>query len=51
MRRFVVDAGVILHFLAADIDLTSHHELLAPTMVRSEVLDSLYSAVISGDHS
>ena len=51
MRRFVVDAGVILHFLAADIELPSHHELLAPTLVRSEVLDALYRAVLRGDQS
>jgi indolepyruvate ferredoxin oxidoreductase alpha subunit len=49
MSRYVVDASVILHLLAENIELPTGHQLLAPTSVRSEVLDSLYRAVQRGD--
>lgn len=49
MSRYVVDAGVILHLLAEGIELPSNHALLAPTLVRSEVLDALYGAVRRGE--
>ncbi len=48
MRRFVVDAGVILHLLGEGIDPSEGRRLLAPTLVRSEVLDALYRAVGEG---
>lgn len=49
MTRYVVDATVVLHLLAEGLDPTSERSLLAPTLVRSQVLDALYRSTRSGD--
>lgn len=49
MPRYVVDAGVVLHLLEHELDLPVEHQLLAPTLIRSQVLDALYRAVHSGE--
>lgn len=49
MTRFVIDAGVALHLAAEAIDVSSEHELLAPTLLRSQVLSRLHEAVHSGE--
>ena len=36
MSRYVIDSSVILHFLAEDLSCSADHELLAPTLVRSD---------------
>ena len=51
MSRYVVDSSVILHFLTNGVGLPSNHELLAPTLARSEVLNALYGAVQRGELS
>jgi len=38
MTRFVVDAGVVIHLASAGIQVSPEHELLAPTLLRSETL-------------
>jgi predicted nucleic acid-binding protein len=46
-----VDSSVLLHLLAENLSWSADHELLAPTLVRSEVLDALYRAVQRGELS
>lgn len=48
MAKYVVDAPVVLHLLREGIDPTGAHRLLAPTLLRSQVLDALYREVRSG---
>lgn len=49
MTRFVIDPGVALHLAELRTILAPEHQLLAPTLLRSQVLDRLYSAVRRGD--
>ena len=49
MTRFVVDAGVVLKLASEDIEVAAEHELLAPTLVRSQTLSMLHEAVHRGD--
>lgn len=51
MAKYVVDAGVVLHLLEQDAELPTEHKLLASTLIRSQVLDSLYRAVQEGEMS
>lgn len=48
MGKYVVDDGVVLHVLSKKLELASQHQLLAPTLIRSNVLDSLYKEVRKG---
>jgi len=45
MRRFVVDAGVVLHLAGDEVERPSAHKLLAPTLLRSQTLSMLHEAV------
>ena len=45
MTRFVVDCGVVLHLAAEEIEVSEDNELLAPTLLRSQVLSVLHEAV------
>ena len=49
MTRFVVDAGVAIHLARAGIDIPASHQLLAPTLLRSQVLSLLHEAVQRGE--
>ena len=49
MTRFVVDAGAVLHLVAAGIEVSGEHELLAPTLLRSQTLSALHEAVRRGE--
>lgn len=49
MTRFVVDCGVVLHLAAEEIEVSQEHELLAPTLLRSQALSALHEAVHSGE--
>ena len=49
MTRFVVDAGVVLQLAGEGTDATAEHELLAPTLLRSQTLSALHEAVHRGD--
>lgn len=51
MARFVIDQGVAIRMLAADQKPAEAHALLAPTLLRSQVLDTLYRQVQSGARS
>jgi predicted nucleic acid-binding protein len=47
MTKLVVDAGAVIH-LATSAKLSSRHELLAPTLLRSQTLSMLHEAARSG---
>jgi predicted nucleic acid-binding protein len=49
MTRFVVDAGAALELARTGIEVPSTHELLAPTLLRSQVLSALHEAVQRGE--
>ncbi len=45
MTRFVVDAGVVLHLASTGTEASEEHELLAPTLLRSQTLSAMHEAV------
>ena len=49
VTRFVVDCGVVLHLAREGIDVPAEHELLAPTLLRSQTLSALHEAVHAGE--
>jgi predicted nucleic acid-binding protein len=49
MTRFVVDCGAVLHLAAEEIEVASEHELLAPTLLRSQTLSIMHEAVHRGE--
>ena len=49
MTRFVVDAGAVLHLVSAGAEVPDSHELLAPTLLRSQTLSNLHEAVVRGE--
>ena len=49
MTRFVVDAGAVLYLASEGIEVSSDHELLAPTLLRSQTLSVLHEAVHRGE--
>src|SRR3990170_4442504 len=49
MTRFVVDCGVVLHLASEGIEVPAEHELLAPTLLRSQTLSALHEVVHRGD--
>src|SRR5688500_20315853 len=51
MTRFVVDCETLLRIVAGDVEITTEHQLLAPTLVRSQALSALYEAARRGEIS
>lgn len=49
MSRFVVDAHAVLHLAENGIEVSGEHQLLAPTLLRSQVLSLLHEAVQRGE--
>jgi predicted nucleic acid-binding protein len=49
MTRFVIDARVAIHLASAGIEVPGLHQLLAPTLFRSQVLSVLHEAVQRGE--
>jgi indolepyruvate ferredoxin oxidoreductase alpha subunit len=49
VTRFVVDAGAGLAIAAGSVEVRSEHELLAPTLLRSQALSTLHEAVARGE--
>jgi indolepyruvate ferredoxin oxidoreductase alpha subunit len=47
--RFVVDCGVVLQLATEEFELPPEHELLAPTLLRSQTLSALHEAVHRGE--
>jgi indolepyruvate ferredoxin oxidoreductase alpha subunit len=49
VTRFVIDAATAIELASADVSVAERHELLAPTLLRSQVLSSLHEAVQRGE--
>jgi predicted nucleic acid-binding protein len=49
MSRFVVDVSAALHLVEHAIEVADEHELLAPTLIRSQALSALHEAVQRGE--
>ena len=49
MTRFVVDASAVLHLASEGIEVPREHQLLAPTLLRSQALSALHEAAVRGD--
>ncbi len=49
MTRFVVDAEAVIHLARAGVEVSGEHELLAPTLLRSQTLSALHEAVQRGE--
>jgi predicted nucleic acid-binding protein len=49
MTRFVVDCGVVLQLASEGIEVPAEHELLAPTLLRSQTLSALHESVHRGE--
>jgi predicted nucleic acid-binding protein len=45
VSRLVVDCGVVLRLASEEIEVAPEHELLAPTLLRSQTLSTLHEAV------
>jgi predicted nucleic acid-binding protein len=48
LTRFVVDTSAVLHLATEEIEVSGEHELLAPTLLRSQALSALHEAVQRG---
>ncbi|HEY6800672.1 MAG TPA: type II toxin-antitoxin system VapC family toxin [Agromyces sp.] len=51
MTKFIIDASALLHLAAEEFEGPGDHELLAPTLIRSQVLSRLHEAVHRGELS
>jgi predicted nucleic acid-binding protein len=49
VARFVVDCGVVLRLASEGTEIPDEHELLAPTLLRSQTLSVLHEAVHRGE--
>jgi predicted nucleic acid-binding protein len=49
VTRFVVDAGAVIELAGSGVTIPDEHRLLAPTLLRSQVLSMLHEAVHRGD--
>jgi predicted nucleic acid-binding protein len=49
MTRFVVDVGAVLHLAREELRISAEHELLAPTLLRSQTLSEVHEAVHRGE--
>jgi predicted nucleic acid-binding protein len=49
VTRFVVDAGVVIRLASDEIEVAAEHQLLAPTLLRSQVLSMLHESVQGGE--
>ena len=51
VTRFVVDCETLLRIVAGEIEVAAGHQLVAPTLVRSQALSALYEAARRGEIS
>ena len=51
MTRFVVDCETLLRIASGEVEVAAGHELVAPTLVRSQALSALYEAARRGEIS
>jgi predicted nucleic acid-binding protein len=51
VTRFVVDCDTLLRIAAGEVAVAAEHQLVAPTLVRSQALSALYQAARRGEIS
>jgi len=51
LTRFVVDCDILLRIAAGEIEVAAEHQLLVPTLVRSQALAALYESARRGEIS
>jgi indolepyruvate ferredoxin oxidoreductase alpha subunit len=51
VTRFVVDSDTLLRIAVGEVEVAAEHQLLAPTLVRSQALSALYQASRRGELS
>jgi predicted nucleic acid-binding protein len=51
VTRFVVDCQTLLRIAAGEIEVAAEHQLVAPTLVRSQALSALYGSARRGEIS
>jgi len=51
LTRFVVDCDTLLRIAAGEIEVAPEHQLVAPTLVRSQALAALYESARRGEIS
>ena len=51
MTKFVVDTSAVLHLASTEWEVPARHELLAPTLIRSQTLSALHEAVHRDEES
>lgn len=51
MTRYVVDCDTLLRIAAGEIEVAPEHQLVAPTLLRSQALAALYAASRRGELS
>jgi indolepyruvate ferredoxin oxidoreductase alpha subunit len=51
VARYVIDCETLLRMAAGEIEVASTHRVLAPTLVRSQALATLYEAARKGEIS
>jgi predicted nucleic acid-binding protein len=51
VTRFVIDCETLLRIAAGEIQVAAGHQLVAPTLVRSQALSALYEAARRGEIS
>ena len=49
MTRFVIDAPTLLHLVANNVHISPSHQIVAPSLIRSQALSLLLEAVRHGD--
>jgi predicted nucleic acid-binding protein len=49
MARYAIDAPTLLHLVARGVPVSPKHQLVAPTLIRSQALSLLFEAVHHGD--
>jgi indolepyruvate ferredoxin oxidoreductase alpha subunit len=51
VTRFVVDCETLIRIAAGEVEVAPEHQLVAPTLVRSQALSALYEAARRGEIS
>jgi predicted nucleic acid-binding protein len=51
LTRFVIDCETLLRIVAGEVEVAAGHQLVAPTLVRSQALSALYEAARRGEIS
>jgi predicted nucleic acid-binding protein len=51
LTRFVIDCETLVRIAAGEIEVAAEHKLVAPTLLRSQVLAALYGAARRGEFS